>query len=146
MLPLRHDDKEKSAPVALLKSLAAMLCHTLEGFKAALMEQADKVDAALISADISDIFEALLAEPLARVTPPDRPHLVLIDALDEIPKEGQKPLLTLIVKQLSRLPRWLRLIVTSREEVRPTGGSECIHACSETCAIECARSRPSRTR
>ena len=36
MLPLRHDDKEKSAPVALLKSLAAMLCHTLEGFKAAV--------------------------------------------------------------------------------------------------------------
>ena len=125
MLPLRHDDKEKSAPVALLKSLAAMLCHTLEGFKAALMEQADKVDAALISADISDIFEALLAEPLARMTSPNRPQLIIIDALDEIPKEGQKPLLTLIVKQLSRLPRWLRLLVTSREEVRPTDGSEC---------------------
>ena len=94
-----------------------MLCHTLDGFEAALAEQAEKVDAALISAEINEIFEALLAEPLARVTRPDRPQLVLIDALDEIPKEGQKPLLTLIAKQLSRLPDWLRLFVTSREEV-----------------------------
>ena len=125
MLPLRHDDKEKSAPVALLKSLAAMLCHTLDGFEAALEMQAEKVDTALISADISEIFNALLAEPLARVTPPDRPQLVLIDALDEIPKEGQKLLLTLIAKQLSQFPSWVRLFVTSREEVRPTGGSEC---------------------
>ena len=125
MLPLRHDDKEKSAPVALLKSLAAMLCHTLDGFEAALEQQAEKVDAALISADINDIFEALLAEPLARMTSPNRPQLIIIDALDEIPKEGQKLLLTLIAKQFSQFPSWVRLFVTSREEVRPTGGSEC---------------------
>ena len=47
-----------------------MLCHTLDGFEAALAEQAEKVDAALVSAEINEIFEALLAEPLARVTPP----------------------------------------------------------------------------
>ena len=131
MLHFRHDDKEKSAPIALLKSLAAMLCHTLEGFEAALEEQIEKVDAALVSADINDIFEALLTEPLARMTPPDRPQLIIIDALDEISKEGQKPLLTLIANQLSQLPSWLRLLVTSREEVCPTDGSECTHACSE---------------
>ena len=32
----RHDDKEKSTPAALVRSLAAMLCHTLPGFEDAL--------------------------------------------------------------------------------------------------------------
>ena len=38
------------------------------------------------------------------------------DWQDEIPKEGQKPLLKLIAEQLSQLPDWLRIFVTSRDE------------------------------
>ena len=33
-----------------------------------------------------------------------------------MPKESQKPLLDVIASQLSRLPPWLMLFVTSREE------------------------------
>ena len=42
--------------------------------------------------------------------------LLLIDALDELPKETQKPLLAVIAGQFSQLPAWLKLFVTSREE------------------------------
>ena len=42
--------------------------------------------------------------------------LLMIDALDEIPKEGQKPLLGVLVNQLAQLPEWLRFLVTSRDE------------------------------
>ena len=94
-----------------------MLCHTLDGFEEAL-EQAADLEAALASADVTEVFEMLIAAPLAEVTPPARAQLMMIDALDEIPKEGQKPLLELIAKQLALLPTWLRLFVTSRDEVR----------------------------
>ena len=73
---------------------------------------------ALASADVKEVFETLIAAPLAEVTQPASPQLMMIDALDEIPKEGQKPLLELIAKQLALLPTWLRLFVTSRDEVR----------------------------
>ena len=49
----RHYDKEKSAPAALLRSLAAMLCHRLPGYEAALGE----VSAALLSStDPKELF------------------------------------------------------------------------------------------
>lgn len=42
--------------------------------------------------------------------------VILIDALVETPKDGQKPPRNVISKQLSTLPEWLRLFVTSHEE------------------------------
>ena len=111
----RHDDKEKSAPAALLRSLAAMLCHRLPGYDAALGE----VSAALLSStDPKELFEALFEKPLAQVAAPLEALLIIIDALDEIPKEEQKALLDLITKHFIKLPPWLRLFVTSREEAQ----------------------------
>lgn len=109
----RHDDKDKSAPPALLRSLAAMLCHRLSGFEAALREGSAAV---LLSSDPQELFEGLVLAPLKHVTPPAQPMLIILDALDEIPKEVQKPLLDVITRQLTQLPPWLRLFVTSREE------------------------------
>ena len=109
----RHDNKEQSTPANLLRSLAVMLCHSLKDFK---LEGLEGLDEALVSADPKLVFEALLAAPLAKVAPPSSLMLIIIDALDEIPKEGQKLLLGLIANQLSTLPSWLRLFVTSREE------------------------------
>lgn len=107
----RHDNKEQSAPANLLRSLAAMLCHTLDGFEAAL-KGVNGVDEALVSVDPKVVFEALLQAPLAKVTAPASPMVIQIDALDEIPKEWQKPLLAVIANQLASLPAWLRLFVT----------------------------------
>ena len=115
MLPLRHDDNEKSTPIALLKSLAAMLCHTLGGFEAAL-SQVPALNEPLESMDVKALFDMLIAKPIEQVTQPAKPMLIMIDALDEIPKEGQAPLLNLIAEHFAQLPNWLRFFVTSREE------------------------------
>lgn len=109
----RHDDKKKSAPPTLLRSLSAMLCHRLPGYEAALGEVPSTM---LSSTDLTELSEALLLTPLSKVAPPTQPMLIIIDALDEIPKQEQKPLLDMITKQLVSLPPWLRLFVTSREE------------------------------
>ena len=88
----RHDDKEKSTPAALLKSLAAMLFRRVDGFASSLQAVDAKTrNEALASLDPKLVFETLLAAPLAKVQSPSKALLLIIDALDEIPKEGQKP-------------------------------------------------------
>ena len=114
----RHDNKEQSAPVNLLCSLAAMLTATLPAYGAALAKNPKSVDEALASSDPKVVFETLLAAPLREVPALEdgRAMLLMIDALDEIPKEAQKPLLGVLVNQLAQLPEWLRFLVTSRDE------------------------------
>ncbi|KAL1530872.1 hypothetical protein AB1Y20_001766 [Prymnesium parvum] len=111
----RHDDTDQSKPANLLRSIAAMLCHTLDGFEEALSE-ATGLEDALVSADPSVVFDALIHKPLEKVPSQTAARVIMVDALDEIPKEGQKPLLDVIVNQLASLPTWLRVFVTSREE------------------------------
>ena len=109
----RHDNPQASAPAALLRSLAAMLCHRLPGYAEALGDApAETVT------DPKELFEALFATPLAPLAVPAAPLLLIVDALAELPREAQKPLLAVIAGQLSQLPPWLRLFVTSREEAQ----------------------------
>ena len=87
-----------------------MLHDRLPGYAAALGE----VPTALLDVtDEKELFAALFEAPLKQLDAPAQPQLILIDALDELPKEAQKPLLELFAKQLSQLPPWLRLFVTS---------------------------------
>ena len=111
----RHDNPAQSAPGSLLRSLAAMLAHRLPVYKEKL--EATGVPGEAVD-DPAELFKALFETPLldGKVQSPERPLLVILDALDELPKESQKPLLDVIASQLSQLPSWLKLFVTSREE------------------------------
>ena len=109
----RHDNPQQSSPDVLLRSLAAMLCARLPGYEEALGEASVEL---LEATDTKELFAALFTAPLQKVKSPDTPSLIILDALDELPKQGQKPLLSVITAQLSTLPKWLRLFVTSREE------------------------------
>ena len=109
----RHDNPQQSSPDALLRSLAAMLCARLPGYEEALGEASVEL---LEATDTKELFAALFTAPLQKVKSPEKPSLIILDALDELPKQGQKPLLNVIAAQLSTLPKWLRLFVTSREE------------------------------
>jgi hypothetical protein len=109
----RHDNQQQSSPDALLRSLAAMLCTRIPGYKEALGEASGEL---LKSIDPEELFTALFTVPLQKVKSPEKSSLIILDALDELPKQGKKPLLNVIAAQLSTLPKWLRLFVTSREE------------------------------
>ena len=115
----RHDNPAQSAPGSLLRSLAAMLAHRLPGYKEKL--EATGLPGEAVD-DPAELFTALFETPLlvSKVQAPERPLLIILDALDELPKESQKPLLAVIASQLSRLPQWLKLFVTSREEPQIT--------------------------
>ena len=109
----RHDNPAQSAPTSLLRSLATMLAHRLPGYKGAL--EVTAVPSNEVT-DPRELFTALFETPLQTVPAPEKPLLLILDALDELPKESQKPLLDVIAGQLSRLPTWLKLFTTSREE------------------------------
>ena len=67
----KHTEPARSAPAVLLRSLAGMLCATVDGFEDALKESADvKTD------KVDELFEALIAKPLQSV---------------EAPRRGQRP-------------------------------------------------------
>ena len=113
----RHDDAEKSKPCPLLRSLSCMLGARLPGYAEALGD-GDVPAEIRESTDPKEVFDALFAAPLSEVAPPadGKPLLIIIDALDEIPKADQPRLLGVIANELSKLPSWLRIFTTSREE------------------------------
>ena len=114
----KHTEPARSAPAALLCSLAGMLCATVEGFEDALREggggdnATDKVD---------ELFQALIAEPLQNVEAPrgaDDALVLVIDALDELSRDAMQPVLSLLANELKLLPPWIKLVVTSRDEAQ----------------------------
>ena len=101
-----HHDPSKSDPLAIVRSLAARLLDRLAGFK---LEKAE-IEAAQSLAKVDDVFQALIAKPLAAMEPPAEPAVaILIDALDEIPKERRLAVVELITGSLSTLPKWEKL-------------------------------------
>ena len=64
------------------------------------------------------IAQTLVAKPIAKVrTPADgKSKVIVIDALDEIKKEWLPDALRLITQHLAKLPPWIRIIITSRDE------------------------------
>jgi hypothetical protein len=112
----KHTEPGRSAPAVLLRSLAGMLCATVEGFEDALAESAgfetDKVD---------ELFEALVAKPLRSVEAPrgaDDALVLIIDALDELPRDALQPVLLLLANELKTLPQWIKIVATSRDEAQ----------------------------
>ena len=87
----RHDDPASSHPAALLRSMAAILCAQLPGFEKALQASSQKtnLELALVSRDPEIVFDAIISEPLKILPRPEKtPQVLIIDALDEIPKDG----------------------------------------------------------
>merc|ERR1719424_501160 len=114
----RHDDAAKSEPKTVLSSLAAMMCHQLPSYKAKLEENIDTIQEAF-GKNLEDVFHALF-NPLSEIEAPSgsdkTPCVVLIDALDELPNDKKRHMLTLFTSYFTQLPSWIRLFVTSREE------------------------------
>ena len=105
--------------------IAGMLASRIEEYAALLIEElrAEPLDAA----DAMGAFYRAILTPLGRLTrPPDAPRYLLIDALDESLGEvgdssaaGSKTrIVPLLAHYLPRLPDWLRVVATSRDDPR----------------------------
>ena len=63
-------------------------------------------------------IESLLTAPLSAMPAPARPVLILLDSLDEAFTYNPDENLVTLLAGLNNLPRWVRIILTSRPEAR----------------------------
>ena len=113
----RHDDAAQSSAGALIRSLSAMLGAAVGD--AATFREAREAAAARASDDAAALFDALVAAPLAAAlggAGVSRRVVVVVDALDELPRAEQKELLELLAAKVDALPPGCRVFATSRDE------------------------------
>jgi len=117
----QHDTRETLRAGTFVRSLAGQLRDRLPGYREqveAQQELQERLDKAV--EDPGSAFEAAILNPLATLPPPPEPRLILIDALDEaleVDAEHARhagTLVTLLANKARRLPAWVQLAVTSR--------------------------------
>ncbi|MDM0054009.1 DUF4062 domain-containing protein [Variovorax sp. J22R115] len=118
----QHDTQETLHPGAFVRSLAAQFAASIPGYRdlieadTALQERLDRA-----LTDPGSAFEGSILAPLSRLTEPDTPRLLVIDALDEaleldtttVPGSCTT-LVKLLADKAGRFPSWLRVLATSR--------------------------------
>ncbi len=108
---------QKSDPRSVVTSVVYQLTTQLPEYEARLASMDVEK---LAQDDARTMFDNLLVQPLAKLTPPKRSIVILIDALDEATRDGRNELASFIAVEFPKTPAWLRLIITSRTEAEVT--------------------------
>jgi WD40 repeat protein/serine/threonine protein kinase len=114
----RTDTPATLEPARFVRSLASMLSARLTEYTATL--ECASVINALRRADTDPVsaFEAAVLAPLHKIRQPEKNrYYLLIDALDESLTRAQPPtIFDVLCTRLDRLPPWLGLIATTRND------------------------------
>ncbi|MDX1388441.1 MAG: TIR domain-containing protein, partial [Acidobacteriota bacterium] len=110
-----HDHEDKSDPRRAVLSIAYQLATSLPEYHTRLV---NKVTAEDVQKAAPTLFDDLILAPLTvgEFPDPGRTHLVVIDAIDEASRRSGDDFAQLIANRARQLPRWLRLVVTSRPD------------------------------
>lgn len=104
---------EKSSPKRLICTLAYQLSTQLPEYRERLLSL--DIPRELERCNDRALFDVLVVQPLTHdVIVPSQPIVILIDALDEASVNGRNSIASFIAAEFTRLPGWLRFIVTSR--------------------------------
>jgi hypothetical protein len=108
-------------PWRFVRSLAAMIAGKVEDYAALLEDPVlkDILSEASCRGDPGSALERGVLSPLQKLhAPPDGPRYLLIDALDEalLVPPGKPDIVSLLASRIDRLPPWLRLVATTRQE------------------------------
>ena len=103
-----------SKPSNILQSLASQMCDNVDGFREKLTEILGRNHS---RDSLSDAFTVILNEPLHAL---DRrePMLLVVDALDESKTDDKSEFLELISGEFPDLPKWIKILITSRPELQ----------------------------
>ena len=110
----KYNKSDYRNPRKVIESLASIMCDNLAGFKAKLEDQLQRNHS---RETISDAFRVLLNDPLHALEERE-PMLLVIDALDESEIGGKSEFLELISEEFTNLPHWIKILITSRPELR----------------------------
>ncbi|XP_046857929.1 uncharacterized protein LOC124451359 [Xenia sp. Carnegie-2017] len=109
----RYNRSDERNPGMLLESLACSMCDTILDFKSKLNEELQRNHSYEL---VTDAFRVLLDNPLHSLEDHE-PMLLVIDALDESQVDRKSELLELIADEFDRLPKWIKIFITSRPEL-----------------------------
>ena len=108
---------EKKDPSKLVCSLAFQLSTQIPEYADSLRQMDVKEIIQEYRDKPFDLFDKLIVESFDRNFPkPDRPIVVLIDALDEASCNGRNSIADFLGARMDRLPTWFRFFITSRPE------------------------------
>ena len=109
----QYNKSDYRNPLMLIESLASHMCLNVKGFKEKLQDQLKRSHS---RETITDAFRVLINDPLYALEERE-PMLLVIDALDESAVEGKSEFLELISDEFPNLPKWIKILVTSRPEL-----------------------------
>ena len=70
--------------------------------------------------DAATLFKYLILTPLQNIGAPEKTMVILIDALDEASQDNNNDLAEIISQYIGQLPKWLKIIITSRNDYSVT--------------------------
>ena len=98
---------------SILQSLASQMCDTVVGFREKLTEILEREHS---RDSLSDANFLLLNQPLHSLGRCE-PMLIVVDALDETATGDKSEFLELISDEFLQLPKWIKILITSRPEL-----------------------------
>ena len=114
----QHDRVRYRNAKIMLQSLAFQLSDFLPEYKNVLLKTlSQNLGEELNNMEVKDLSELLFEEPLSEVKDPGRNIFMLIDGLDESEYQGRNELLDVIANHFTKLPCWIRFLVTTRPEI-----------------------------
>ncbi|CAB4017280.1 E3 ubiquitin- ligase DZIP3 [Paramuricea clavata] len=113
----QYNNSRYNNPKFLLQSLAGQLCHVIPEYKQNLTNNLSGNKAQLLDdLNIEGLFLMLFEEPFSNIPNPGKHFLIVIDALDECRQEEKQKLVDLITKHFQKFPRFIRFLITTRQE------------------------------
>ncbi|KAJ3319902.1 hypothetical protein HDU76_000425 [Blyttiomyces sp. JEL0837] len=121
----KHDDNTKNNPIKIVSTIAFELASKLPEYREFLVGEIENDAKAIANGEISVLdmpstaFERLIINGLQQIGEPLFNVVIIIDALDEIGKQGdlRRDFLNLTREKMKDLPNWVRVFTTSRPEM-----------------------------
>ena len=110
----QHQKKRRNNPEKLVHTLAYQFCISIPNYLDMIIDQVNDSD--FTSMNTSELFTVLILEPLHKLAENQQCMSVIIDAVDECNFEFRNDLLKLIIREFTKLPSWLSVIITTRSD------------------------------
>ncbi|KAJ3332020.1 hypothetical protein HDU76_001528 [Blyttiomyces sp. JEL0837] len=121
----KYDDNATNNAIRIVSTIAFDIASNIPEYRDFLIATMETDAKAIENGEISVLdmpstaFEHLIINGLRKIRQPETNIVIVIDALDEIGKQGElrRDFLNLIRERVKDLPKWVRFFVTSRPQM-----------------------------
>ena len=110
----QFDNTESQKAIKMLKTLIFKISEKIEAYEKELQDNPTIRTIILDAENPGEILETLLIN--TKINEPEKKYFFIIDGLDESYREGESEIVELISTYFLRLPPWLNIVITSRDE------------------------------